>query len=128
MERVNPPSLAKPSGFSHGVVARGTVLALAGQVGWDREGKIVSHDFARQFERALENLLEVVRAAGGTPESIVKLTAYVTNRDEYVASRKVLGETWNRLLGRSYPAMTLVVVAGLLEPGAKVEIEGWAVL
>jgi enamine deaminase RidA (YjgF/YER057c/UK114 family) len=123
---VNPSSLARPSGYSHGIrvePGRG-LLALAGQVAWDRNSRIVSDDFAEQFEQALANLLVVVEAAGGAPQSVVKLTLFVTNKDEYTASVKNVGERYRRLMGTHYPAMTLVEVKALLEAGAKIEIEG----
>jgi enamine deaminase RidA (YjgF/YER057c/UK114 family) len=125
---VNPASLARPSGYSHGIrvePGRG-LLALAGQVAWDRNSRIVSDDFAEQFEQALANLLAVVKEAGGAPESVVKLTLFVTNKDEYIASVKNVGERYRRLMGTHYPAMTLVEVKALLEAGAKIEIEGLA--
>jgi len=128
MQIVNPPSLARPSGYSHGIVAEGRPLYLAGQVAWDAEQRVVSEAFPDQFAQALENLLAVVREAGGRPEHVVKLTAFVTDRDEYNASLEPLGAIWRRLFGRHYPAMSLVQVAGLVEAGAKVEIEGIAVL
>jgi enamine deaminase RidA (YjgF/YER057c/UK114 family) len=127
---VNPPSLARPSGYSHGIrvePGRG-LLALAGQVAWDRNSRIVSDDFAEQFEQALANLLVVVEAAGGAPQSVVKLTLFVTNKDEYTASVKNVGERYRRLMGTHYPAMTLVEVKALLEAGAKIEIEGLAAI
>jgi enamine deaminase RidA (YjgF/YER057c/UK114 family) len=127
---VNPASLARPSGYSHGIrvePGRG-LLALAGQVAWDRNNRIVSEDFAEQFEQALANLLAVVAAAGGAPESIVKLTLFVTNKGEYIASVKNVGERYRRLMGTHYPAMTLVEVKALLEAGAKIEIEGLAAI
>jgi enamine deaminase RidA (YjgF/YER057c/UK114 family) len=127
---VNPASLARPSGYSHGIrVERGrALLALAGQVAWDRNSRIVSDDFAEQFEQALANLLAVVEAAGGAPESVVKLTLFVTDKDEYIASVKNVGERYRRLMGTHYPAMTLVEVKALLEAGAKIEIEGLAAI
>lgn len=127
---VNPASLARPSGYSHGIrvePGRG-LLALAGQVAWDRNNRIVSDDFAEQFEQALANLLAVVAAGGGAPESVVKLTLFVTNKDEYIASVKNVGERYRRLMGTHYPAMTLVEVKALLEAGAKIEIEGLAAI
>lgn len=128
MEILNPASLARPVGYSHGIKATGTILAVAGQVAWDREGRIVSPDFAGQFSRALANVLEVVRAAGGGPQNLVALTIFVTSKAEYLASVKPLGAEYRRLMGRHYPAMTLVEIKGLVEEGAKVEIQGLAVL
>ena len=127
---INPSSLVRPSGYSHGIrvePGRG-LLALAGQVAWDRNNRIVSDDFAEQFEQALANLLAVVAAAGGAPESVVKLTLFVTNKGEYIASVKNIGERYRRLMGTHYPAMTLVEVKALLEAGAKIEIEGLAAI
>ena len=127
---VNPASLVRPSGYSHGIrvePGRG-LLALAGQVAWDRNNRIVSDDFAEQFEQALANLLAVVAAAGGAPEAVVKLTLFVTNKGEYIASVKNVGERYRRLMGTHYPAMTLVEVKALLEAGAKIEIEGLAAI
>ncbi|HEY3176736.1 MAG TPA: RidA family protein [Candidatus Polarisedimenticolia bacterium] len=128
MEFVNPDALARPVGYSHGAMATGRLLAVAGQVGWDGKGRIVGEGFVAQFSRALANVIEVVRAAGGGPHHLIRLTIYVTARKDYLASLNPLGEEYRRLMGRHYPAMTLVEVKGLLEPGAKVEIEGLAVL
>ncbi|MBI2930600.1 MAG: RidA family protein [Planctomycetes bacterium] len=128
MEIINPPSWVKPVGYSNGVKASGTFLAVAGQVGWDEKGKLVGDDFARQFGRALANVVEVVRAAGGRAENVIKLTLFVTSKEEYLGSLKALGAEYRRVMGRHYPAMSCVQVAGLVEPGAKVEIEGLAVL
>jgi enamine deaminase RidA (YjgF/YER057c/UK114 family) len=124
---VNPAGLARPIGYSNGVrYAAGGVLFLAGQVGSDASGRIVSERFADQFDQALANLLAVVADAGGTPESIGKLTLYVVDCEEYRAARREIGERYRRRMGRHYPAMTLVEVRALLEPGARVEIEGIA--
>ena len=128
MQPFNPPALAAPRGYNNGVLfapASG-VLFVAGQVGWDRDAQIVSGDFADQFDRALANVLEVVAAAGGTPESVGKLTIFVTSVVEYTAARHTIGERYRARMGHHYPAMTLVEVQALLEPGAKVEIEAFA--
>jgi enamine deaminase RidA (YjgF/YER057c/UK114 family) len=128
LEIVNPPQLARPRGYSHGIKAGGELLFVAGQVGWDAEGRLVSEDFAAQFVQALDNVLAVVRAAGGGPDCLARLTVYVTDKAEYVASAKALGAAWRQRLGRHYPAMALVEVRSLLEPGARVELEATAVL
>lgn len=125
---VNPESLARPRGYSHGMKGSGQVLFVAGQVGWDREGRIVSGDFVEQFAQALDNVLQVVKAAGGGPESVARMVAYVTDKDEYRRCAKGLGEAWRRRMGRHYPAMVLVEVKALLEDGAKVELEATAIL
>lgn len=125
---VNPPSLAAPRGYSNGVVypPGGSVLFLAGQIGWNAAGQIVSDRFDEQFDQALGNLVAVVAGAGGTPRSIGKLTIYVLDRSEYLAARKAIGEKYRRRMGSHYPAMTLVEVSALAEPDARVEIEGIA--
>ncbi len=125
---VNPSTLAKPSGYSNGVVyaGGGSVVFLAGQVGWDADGRMVSDRFDDQFDQALSNLIAIVADAGGGPESIGKLTIYVVDCDEYTAARSAIGERYRRRMGKHYPAMTLVEVRALLEPGARVEIEGIA--
>jgi enamine deaminase RidA (YjgF/YER057c/UK114 family) len=127
-ELVNPTSLAKPRGYSHGAVARGRTLALAGQIGWNAESRLVSAEMAPQFAQALANLVEVLHAAGGRAEDLVSLRIYVTDKRRYLAAVKEIGEAYRRLLGRHFPAMALVQVADLLEDGALVEIEGLAVL
>jgi enamine deaminase RidA (YjgF/YER057c/UK114 family) len=125
---VNPRTLVAPRGYSHGVLfgAGPGVVFLAGQVGWDAAGQIVSDRFEDQFDQALANLLAVVAEAGGTPESIGKLMIFVTDCAEYVAAREAIGARYRRRMKDHYPAMTLVEVKALLEPGARVEIEGLA--
>jgi enamine deaminase RidA (YjgF/YER057c/UK114 family) len=125
---VNPPALAAARGYSNGVVygPGGSIVFLAGQIGWDKDGRIVSERFDEQFDQALANLIAIVVAAGGSPESIGKLTLYVVDCAEYMAARKQIGEFYRRRMGDHYPAMTLVEVRALLEPGARIEIEGMA--
>ncbi len=125
---INPSTLAPPRGYSNGVAypPAGSVLFLAGQVGWDASGRIVSDRFDEQFDQALANMIAVVSEAGGTPESIGKLTMFIVDCAEYVAARTQIGECYRRRMGRHYPAMTLVEVRALLVPGARVEIEGIA--
>ncbi len=128
MKHVTPAHFPKPRGYSHGIIAEGRVLFVSGQIGWDKDARIVSPDFATQFLQALDNLIAVVREAGGGTEHITKLLAFVTDLDKYREARRAIGEGWRARLERHYPAMSLVKVAGLLEPGALVEIEGMAVL
>jgi len=125
---INPASLAEPRGYTNGVAYRGpgSVLFLAGQVGWNSGGQLVSDRFEDQFDQALANLLAIVAEAGGGPESIGKLTIFVIDREEYTAARKAIGERYRRRMGSHYPAMTLVEVRALADPGARVEIEGIA--
>jgi len=129
VDLINPPELGKHSGYSQGVKASaGSWLFISGQVAWDEQSRIVSPDFAAQFSKALDNVLIVVRAAGGQPESIVRLTIYVLDRKEYAASAKKVGEAYRQRMGKHYPAMTLVEVKGLFEEDAKLELEATAVL
>ncbi|MBD0371152.1 MAG: RidA family protein [Pyrinomonadaceae bacterium] len=127
---INPDALGSPRGYSNGVLAPegGRLLFIAGQIAWDREQRIVNSDFVEQFNQALTNVVAVVREAGGTPEQIARLVVYVTNKEEYAARTAEIGERWRALMGRHFPAMALVEVKGLLEPEAKVEIEGIAVI
>ncbi len=104
------------------------MLFVAGQIGWDVAGRLVSHRFEEQFDQALANVLAVVQEAGGAAGSICRLTIYVVDKTEYVSAEKAIGERYRARMNRHYPAMTLVEVGGLLEPGARVEIEATAVL
>jgi enamine deaminase RidA (YjgF/YER057c/UK114 family) len=128
MKKVSPSHFPKARGYSNGVIAEGRTLYISGQIAWDGDARIVSTDFATQFLQTLDNVISVVRAAGGGTEHIVKLLAFVTDLEEYRSAQKQIGEGWRERMGKAYPAMSLVKVAGLLEPGAKVEIEGIAAL
>jgi enamine deaminase RidA (YjgF/YER057c/UK114 family) len=125
---VNPESLARPRGYSHGIKGTGELVFVAGQIGWTREGHMASSDFVGQFERALDNVIDVVWAAGGKPTDIARMVVYVTDKEEYVASARTLGAVWRARMGTHYPAMALVEVKALVEDEAKVEIEAIAVL
>jgi enamine deaminase RidA (YjgF/YER057c/UK114 family) len=127
---VNPAELGAPRGYSNGMLAPagGRLLFVAGQIAWDGEQKLVAADFPGQLPRALENALAVVRAAGGGPEHVARLTLYVTDCRQYLADLPAVGEAYRRVMGRHYPAMALLEVQALLEPGALVEIEATAVL
>lgn len=127
---VNPPQLAPPIGFSHGVSTRGgRIVWLAGQNGMDADGRIVAPgDLVGQTDAALANILAVVRAAGGQPEDVVKLHLYVSDIDAYRVARSALGAVWHKHFGKHYPAMMLLGVAGFYEPDALIEIDGYAVL
>ena len=128
MTIINPPGWPAPRGYSNGIVAEGRTLFVAGQIGWDEKGMLVSDRMADQFDRALANVLAVVDAAGGKPTSIVRLTIFVTDKPAYVTARSEIGDRYRTRMGRHYPAMTLVEVSALLEPRALVEIEATAVL
>jgi enamine deaminase RidA (YjgF/YER057c/UK114 family) len=127
---INPESMGRPRGYSNGVLAPagGRLLFIAGQIAWDAEQRIVSADFVEQFRQALANLITVVREAGGTPDSIARVLIYVTDKAEYCARTREIGESWRALMGRHFPAMALVEVKSLLEDEAKVEIEGVAII
>jgi len=126
---IHPAHFPKPRGYTNGVlVTPGRMLYVAGQVAFDKNARIVSPDFTTQFLAALDNVVDVVRAAGGGTEHIVKLVAFVTDLDKYRAAQQAIGDGWRARMGSYYPAMSLVKVAGLIEPGALVEIEGVAVL
>jgi len=127
-EKLQPPGWPRPRGYSNGYrIPAGLDLVLtAGMVGWDENEEIVPGGFVPQFEQALRNIVAVVHEAGGGPESIVRLTAYVADRDEYLSSLEGLGGAWQRVMGRNYPAMALIQVAGFVEDGAVLEIEGTA--
>jgi enamine deaminase RidA (YjgF/YER057c/UK114 family) len=129
MEIINPEALGDPKGYNNGVMCEGgKLLFVAGQVGWDSESRIVSDDFADQFSQALSNVVAVVRAAGGEPSSIARLLIFVADKNEYVARLKDVGVAYRQIMGKHYPAMSLVEVSSLLEQLAKVEIEATAVI
>ena len=130
IERVNPPELARPSGFAHVVTAPpgGRLVFLAGQVAVGDAGTITGGDVAAQFEQALRNLLTALRAAGGGPEHLASLTIYAVDLGDYQAHSRDIGAAWRRLAGRDYPAMAAVGVSRLWDPAALVEIQGMAVI
>jgi enamine deaminase RidA (YjgF/YER057c/UK114 family) len=128
VRRVNPPSLARPSGFSHAVVATGTTVHLAGQTALDADGAIVGDGVVEQFEQALANLLAALDAAGGTPADLAALTVYVVDMDDYRAHARDIGRVWKRLVGTDYPAMAGIGVNRLWDREALVEVQGTAVL
>jgi enamine deaminase RidA (YjgF/YER057c/UK114 family) len=128
MKRVNPASLAKPSGFSHATVATGTTVFLAGQTGMDIDGHIVEEGLVAQFEKALANLLTALAAAGGQPRDLASMTVYIVDMDDYRANAREIGEVWRRLIGSEYPAMAGIGVSRLWDADALVEVQGFAVL
>jgi len=128
VKRVNPPTLAAPSGFSHAVVATGTTVFLAGQTGMDASGAIVPGGVVAQFEQALANLLEALTAAGGSPADLASLTIYIVDMDDYRTHAREIGAVWKRLVGTDYPAMAGIGVSRLWDADAVVEVQGFAVL
>ena len=124
-----PEGWVQPIGYANGIEAiPGKIIFLAGQVGWDADQKFQSEELVPQFEQALLNVLQVLAAAGGRPEHICRITAYCTDKRAYLDGREELGRIWRRLMGRHYPAMTLVFVVDLLDHPAKVELEATAVI
>ena len=128
MQILQPPGWARAKGFANGIACKGTLVFIAGQIGWTGEGRWEASDFAGQFRQALKNILAVLAEAKGKPEHIVRLTWYVLDKQEYLGALQEVGAAYRELVGRNYPAMSVVVVAGLLEPRAKVEIEATAVI
>ncbi|MDQ0764535.1 RidA family protein [Streptomyces canus] len=128
-ERINPPELSPPTGFSHAVVATGSrVVFLAGQTALDADGKVVGESLPEQFEKALGNLLTALAAAGGTPSDLARVTVYATDIAAYRTHAPELGRIWRESAGRDYPAMAVVEVVRLWDDQAAVELDGFAVL
>ncbi|WP_369232731.1 RidA family protein [Streptomyces sp. R21] len=128
-ERINPPELSPPTGFSHAVAATGSrVVFLAGQTALDADGKVVGATLPEQFEKALTNLLTALRAAGGTPADLARVTVYATDVADYRTHAPELGRIWHRLAGRDYPAMAVIGAVRLWDDQALVELDGFAVL
>jgi enamine deaminase RidA (YjgF/YER057c/UK114 family) len=125
---LHPEGWKPASGYANGIVATGPMVFIGGQIGWNAEQVFESDDFIAQTRQALRNVVAVLAEAGGRPEDIVRLTWYVTDKREYAARLKELGEVYRSVIGRHFPAMTLVEVSGLVEDAAKVEIEATAVL
>ncbi|WP_410655483.1 RidA family protein [Amycolatopsis sp. lyj-112] len=128
MERINPPELGRPSGFSHAVAASGRFVFLAGQTALDAENRIAGDGVVEQFERALSNLLTALRAAGGTPADLCSVTIYIVDMDDYRAHAREIGAVWKRLAGSEYPAMAGIGVNRLWDVEALVEVQGFAVV
>lgn len=126
---VHPEGWAEPRGFSDAVVTSGRIVTLAGQVGWNPATlEFESNDFAEQSRQALHNIVTLLLEAGARPHDLVRLTWYVVDREEYSAARRDVGAAYREIIGRHYPPMSVIIVAGLLEPAARVEIEATAVI
>jgi enamine deaminase RidA (YjgF/YER057c/UK114 family) len=128
IEYVNPPSLARPRGFSHATVATGRTVFLAGQTALDPDGRIVGRSVVDQFEVALSNLLTSLRAAGGEPGHLTSMTIYIVDMEDYQGHSREIGDVWKRLVGRNYPALAGIEVSRLWDTAALVEVQGFAVL
>ena len=128
MTKLQPPDWAEPRGYANGVMARGALIFVGGQIGWNAAQQFESDDFIAQTRQALLNIVTVLKAGGAEPEHMVRMTWYVTDRVEYTARLKELGITYREVMGKNFPAMTCVEVAGLVEERARIEIEVTAVL
>jgi len=127
MQTLLPEGWPRPPGYSQGIAARGRCIFVAGQVGWDSTGRFHSSHFADQVEQALRNILAILNVAGARPEHVVRLTWYITSRDEYNAQLAEIGAKYRAVMGKHFPTMSVVQVLALMESAAKVEIEATAV-
>ena len=125
---VQPDRWKEPKGYANGVLARGATLYIGGQIGWNADQVFEAKDFVGQMEQALKNIAAVLEAAGGKPEHLTRLTWYVTDKQEYLAKQREVGQAYRTVLGKNFPAMTMVVVSALVEDEALLEIEGTAVI
>jgi enamine deaminase RidA (YjgF/YER057c/UK114 family) len=128
MRILQPHGWKSPRGYSNGIETEGKLVFVAGQVGWNEEGKFVAKTFGEQFRQTLINTIAVLREGGASPEHVARMTWFITSRDEYEASLAELGAAWRELMGRVYPAMSVIIVSGLVEREAKIEIETTAVI
>jgi enamine deaminase RidA (YjgF/YER057c/UK114 family) len=128
METLQPPGWPRPRGYANGVAAEGRLVFVAGQIGWDATGSFPAEDMAGQVRQTLRNVVAVLAEAGAGPAHVTRLTWYVTDRDAYLADPAGIGQAYRDVMGKHFPAMAVVVVSALLEPGAKVEIEATAVV
>ena len=128
MQILQPPSWVRPRGYSNGIVARGQLVFVAGQIGWDAQSRFQTNDLTAQARQALENVVAVLAQAGARPEHIVRMTWYVIDKHEYIAAYPSIGAVYRQVIGPHYPVMTAVQVSALLEDQAKVEIEATAVI
>ena len=128
IKKLQPPGWAEPKGYANGILARGALLFVGGQIGWNGKQEFESDDFIAQVKQTLQNILAVLQAGGAGPEHMVRMTWYVVDRVEYGARLKELGGVYREVMGKNFPAMTCVEVAALVEDRAKVEIEVTAVL
>lgn len=128
MTILQPPNWMKPKGYVNGIKTRGTVVFIAGQIGWDEQGRFHSDDLVEQSKQALRNVLTVLHEANGKADHIARMTWYIIDRQEYLDNAKALGKAYRELMGTHYPVMTAVEVSALIEQRAKVEIEATAVI
>jgi enamine deaminase RidA (YjgF/YER057c/UK114 family) len=128
MKTLLPPGWPRPRGYANGISARGRLIFTAGVVGWDEEERFAAQDLVGQFRQILRNTLAILAEGGAGPEHIVRMTWYVTDRSDYIANLREIGAVYRELIGKHYPAMAVVIVAGLVEPAARIEIETTAMV
>jgi len=128
MKILQPADWKPARGYSNGILAEGKLIFIAGQIGWDNDGKIVSASLVEQTAQALKNIVRILKEGGANPGHVARLTWYICDKNEYLKCQKEIGATYRAVFGRHYPAMTLVEVSNLLETGALVEIEATAVI
>jgi enamine deaminase RidA (YjgF/YER057c/UK114 family) len=128
IQRIQPPDWTEPKGYANGILAKGSLLFVGGQIGWNAQQAFESDDFLAQTRQALRNIVEVLKAGGAQPAHMVRMTWYIVDRAEYLANLKALGSVYREVMGKNFPAMTCVEVSGLMEARARVEIEVTAVL
>jgi enamine deaminase RidA (YjgF/YER057c/UK114 family) len=128
MKFLQPPNWPRPKGYANGVAARGNLVFLSGIIGWNAQGQFAGHDFVTQVRQALLNIVEILDQAQAKPEHIARMTWYVLDKNEYISAAKEMGVAYREIIGRHYPAMTVVEVSGLIETSARVEIEVTAVI
>ena len=125
---IEPPGWARPRGYANGIAAKGELLAIAGQIGWNAQQCFTTDDLVEQFRQALDNVLAVLHTAGGSAEHLVSMTIFVVDKHDYLRNAQAIGAVWREACGKHFPTMALVQVAALLEDRAKVELQALAVL
>ena len=128
MRILQPKGWPRPNGYSNGILAEGKTIFVAGQIGWNRKEQMVSNDFVEQTSQVLKNIVDILEEGGAKPQHLTRLTWYITHMPDYLNNLREIGKVYSEVIGRHYPAMTLVMVAGLVEQDAKVEIEATAVI
>lgn len=128
MQIINPEGWSRPRGYSNGILAEGKTLYVGGQIGWDENEQFHSDDFIEQMAQALKNTIAILEAGGARPEHIVRMTWYITDREEYLKRLKEMGQVYRDIIGRHFPVMAMVQVVALMEERAKVEVETTAVI
>lgn len=128
MRILQPKGWPRPNGYSNGILAEGKTIFVAGQIGWNRKEQMVSNDFVEQTSQVLKNIVDILEEGGAKPQHLTRLTWYITHMPDYLDNLREIGKVYSEVIGRHYPVMTLVMVAGLAEQDAKVEIEATAVI